>query len=442
MDVEMLARIQFAVTIGFHFLYPPLSIGLGLFLIILQYNYMKTGEKLWGNLTRFWIKIFALIFAVGVATGIVMEFQFGTNWERYSRFVGDVFGSPLAAEGVFAFFLESTFLGVLLFGWNKVKPRTHFISTIMVALGAHLSAFWIIVANSWMQTPAGYHIVGEGANMRAEITDFWAMVFNPSTIDRYTHTIVAAWLTGAFLFFAINAYYMLKNKHKDMARPSLKIATVIIVIASLLQLATGHSSSVGVAKNQPEKMAAFLGHFETRPAGIHLFGFADAEKEETWAIEIPGFISLLMYGDPSVPVKGLKEFPKENWPPVNLFVYQSYHWMVAIGMFFIAFGFFSLFVWKKYNFERPKWYLWIGVVSFILPQYANQVGWINAEVGRQPWIVYKILRTSEAFSTVVSSGEIWFSLIMFTLIYILMFILFAYILIKKIKQGPEPVSVN
>jgi len=223
MDVEMLARVQFAITVGFHFLYPPLSIGLSLFLIILQYNYIKTRQQLWANLVRFLIKIFALTFAVGVATGIVMEFEFGTNWERYSRFVGDVFGSPLAAEGVFAFFLESTFLGVLLFGWNKVKPRTHFISTIMVSLGAHLSAFWIIVANSWMQTPAGYKIVGEGASMRAEITDFWAMVFNPSTIDRYIHTIIAAWLTGAFLFFAINAYYMLKKRHIDMARPSFKI---------------------------------------------------------------------------------------------------------------------------------------------------------------------------------------------------------------------------
>lgn len=437
----MLARVQFAITAGFHFLYPPLSIGLSLFLIILQYKYIKTGDKIWGNLTRFWIKIFALTFAVGVASGIVLEFQFGTNWERYSRFVGDVFGSPLAAEGVLAFFLESTFLGVLLFGWNKVKPKTHFISTILVSVGAHLSAFWIIVANSWMQTPAGYKLVGEGINMRAEIVDFWAMVFNPSTIDRFTHTIVASWLTGAFLFFAINAFYVLRNRHKEIAIPSLKIATVIIVIASLLQLLTGHSSSVNVSKNQPEKMAAFLGHYETKPAGIHLIGYVDEKSEKTTALEIPGLTSFLIYGDPSVPLKGLKEFPRDEWPPINI-VYQSYHWMVAIGMFFIAYGFLSLFVWKKYNFEKPKWYLSIGVFSLILPQIANQIGWISAEVGRQPWIVYKMLRTSDAFSTVVTAGEVWSSLIMFTLIYTLLLALFVFLLVKKVKQGPEPVSTN
>jgi cytochrome d ubiquinol oxidase subunit I len=439
MDVELLSRIQFGLTAGFHFLYPPLSIGLGLFLIILEYMYIKTGDKMWENLTRFWVRIFALTFALGVATGVVLEFEFGTNWERYSRFVGDVFGSPLAAEGVFTFFLESTFLGILVFGWNKVSSKTHFVSTIMVTLGAHFSALWILVANSWQQTPAGYKIVTTNGFTRAEITDFWAMVFNPSTIERYTHVIISAWIAGAFLFLAVNAYFIYKKRHLNMAIPSMKIATILIVVASLLQLTTGHASAIGVGKYQPAKLAAFEGHWETGPADMSIIGWVDEDKEVTHGLKIPGMLSFLVDFNPSTPILGLKDVEKEFRPPVN-FVFQSYHIMISLGMFFILYGFILLYIWRKYNFMGPNWFMRFSIWVFILPQIAIQFGWISAEVGRQPWIVYNLLRTKDAFSSVLTAGEVWTSLILFTLIYLLLGTLYVYLFIKKVKHGPDEVT--
>src|SRR5579862_364717 len=257
MDVSVLtlSRIQFALTIMFHYLFPPLSIGLGGLLVIMEAMYLKTGDPHYEGMTKFWTKIFAVNFAMGVATGITMEFEFGTNWATYSRYVGDVFGSALAAEGIFAFFLESGFLAVLLFGWDKVSRKMHFFSTCMVCLGAHFSAVWIVVANSWMQTPAGYHIVGEGLHARAEVTDFWQVIFNPSMIERLAHTIVGAWSAGAFLVVSVSAWYLLKHKHVEFARASLGVGLTVGLIASLLQLVSGDSSARGVAKNQPAKLA-------------------------------------------------------------------------------------------------------------------------------------------------------------------------------------------
>src|SRR6187431_615048 len=253
MDVEILARIQFAFTIAFHYIYPPLSIGIGLIMVIMEGLYLKTGNKDYEILTRFWIKIFALTFGIGVATGIIMEFEFGTNWAVYSRYVGDIFGSALAAEGLFAFGLESTFLGILLFGWNRVKPWVHFISTLGVFLGSMFSAVWIVVANSWQQTPAGFHIVGEGLNARAEVTDFWAMVFNPSSVERLTHVWIGAILAGAFLVLSVNAYYIKKKKFLEIAIPGFKISLVVAVFFSLAQLLAGSKSAEGIAVNQPAK---------------------------------------------------------------------------------------------------------------------------------------------------------------------------------------------
>src|SRR5687768_6993298 len=250
MDVEILARVQFAFTIAFHYIYPPMSIGLGLLLVIFEGMYLKTGNKLYEQITRFWIKIFALIFGIGVATGIIMEFEFGTNWATYSKYVGDIFGSALAAEGIFAFALESGFLGVLIFGWNRVSSRVHFFSTLMVFLGSMFSAIWIVVANSWQQTPAGYHIVGEGMNARAEITDFWAMVFNPSSVDRLIHVWIGAFLAGAFLVLSVNAWYILKKRHLELAIPSFKIALIVATFFSIAQLFAGHRSAEVVAKYQ------------------------------------------------------------------------------------------------------------------------------------------------------------------------------------------------
>lgn len=440
METELLARIQFAFTIAFHYIYPPLSIGLGVMLVIMEGMYLRTKNKIYENITRFWIKIFALIFAMGVATGIVMEFEFGTNWATYSRFVGDVFGSALAAEGIFAFFLESGFLAILVFGWNKVSPKMHFFSTIMVAIGAMMSAVWIIVANSWQQTPAGYHLVNNGGVFRAEITDFWAMVFNPSSVERLLHTLSGAWLSGAFLVVSVSAFYILKNKHIDFAKKSIKLALALAVFASLFQLFTGHKSAMGVSVNQPAKLAAFEGHFETNPAPLYLFGWVNEQEQKVnMGIAIPGMLSYMIYGDAGKTVKGLNEFKPDERPPVNI-VFQSYHFMVAIGMLLIGISFLSLLLLYREKLYQKKWMLKILVISVLLPQAANQLGWISAEVGRQPWIVYNLLKTKDALSKSVSSGEVIFSLGLFTLIYVLLFILFIFLLDRKIKHGPENIT--
>lgn len=437
MDVEILSRIQFAFTIAFHYIYPPISIGLGVLLVVMEGMYLKTKNKIYESITRFWIKIFALVFAMGVATGIVMEFEFGTNWAAYSRFVGDVFGSALAAEGVFAFFLESGFLAILVFGWNRVSPKMHFFSTIMVSFGSMLSAVWIVVANSWMQTPAGFHIVDNAGFPRAEITNFWAMVFNPSSIDRLLHTLSGAWLTGAFLVLSVSAFYLLKNKHHNFSVKSIKIALSLAVFASLFQLFTGHHSAVGISVNQPAKLAAFEGHYNTSPAPLYLFGWVDSKnKNVKFGVAVPGMLSFLVHGDSKIPVTGLNDFKPEDRPPVNL-IFQSYHLMVAIGMLLIGISFLSLILLRKETLFKNKIMLKILIASVLLPQFANQLGWISAEVGRQPWIVYNLMRTKDALSKSVSSGEVLFSLILFTLIYALLFILFIFLLDRKIKHGPD-----
>jgi len=387
-------------------------------------------------MTRFWVKIFGLIFALGVASGIVLEFQFGTNWATYSRYVGDVFGSALAAEGVFAFFLESGFLAILLFGWDKVKPITHFVATILVALGAHFSAIWIIVANSWQQTPAGHHVVAFGDQTRAEILDFWQVVFNPSFLDRITHVYMGAWQAAAFFVLSVSAFYILKKKHIEFAKNSIRIALVIAVFASVMQLVTGHDSASTLAETQPAKLAAFEGHFpEKAPAGLYLFGWVDDEQEKTTGVQIPGLLSFLIDWDKKTPVTGLKAFAEEDRPPVNI-VFQSYHLMVAIGMLLILLSILGIFGWWRGNLFKNRLLLKIFVIAVILPQLANQLGWFSAEVGRQPWIVYGLLRTSEAMSVSVNSNQVLLSLILFGFIYLLLFILFIYLLNEKIKHGP------
>lgn len=438
MDAELLSRIQFGLTVGFHYLYPPMSIGLGLLLVAMEGMYLKTKNPVYERITKFWVKIFALIFALGVATGIVMEFQFGTNWSAYSRFVGDVFGSALAAEGIFAFFLESGFLALLVFGWDKVSPRMHFFSTMMVALGAHMSAVWIVIANSWQQTPAGHHIVGEGLTRRAEIIDFWELVFNPSSIERLTHVISGCWLAGAFLVLSVGAYYILKKRHIEEAKASIRIALILAIIASLYQLYTGHQSAIGVSKNQPAKLAAFEAHFDSLAVGdMYLFGWVNEEKQEVdFGVKIPGMLSFLLYGDFNKPVKGLNSIPPDERPPINI-VFQTYHIMVGLGFLMIFLSIAGAIQWIRGKLFHTKWLMRAFVFSVLLPHIANQLGWISAEVGRQPWIVYGLLKTSEGLSKNISAEQTLFSLISFTLIYLALFSLFIFLLNKKIMHGPE-----
>jgi len=437
MDVEILARIQFALTIMFHYIYPPLSIGLGLVLVIIEANYLRTGNSAYKEIARFWTKIFALTFAIGVATGIVMEFEFGTNWATYSRYVGDVFGSALAAEGVFAFFLESGFLALLLFGWDRVGPRLHFFATLMVCLGAHFSAIWIVVANSWMQTPAGYHIVGEGLLARAEITDFWAMVFNPSSVDRLVHVVIGAWLAGAFLVVSISAYYLLKKIHLEFARYSLKVGISVAAIAVCLQAISGDSSAKGVAVNQPAKLAAFEGIYKTqKEAPLTIFGIVDPKNEQiNYNISIPKMLSFLTFGDISSEITGLDKYPKKDWPNVAV-VFQTYHLMIAMWfcMFLTVLG--AIFFWWRHSLFEHRWMLRLLVISVFYPQIANQAGWVSAEMGRYPWIVQNHLRISEGLSKSVTASQVFWSIVMFTVVYAFLLVLFIYLLNEKIKHGP------
>ncbi|MDK3156737.1 cytochrome ubiquinol oxidase subunit I [Kamptonema cortianum] len=436
--MEILSRIQFAFTVSFHYLFPPLSIGLGVFMVITEGLWLKTRNNIYHQMARFYTKIFALTFAIGVASGIVLEFEFGTNWATYSRFVGDVFGSALAAEGIFAFFLESGFLAVLLFGWDKVRPWFHYFSTWMVCLGAHFSAVWIIVANSWMQTPAGYHIVGEGDTARAEIVDFWAMVFNPSSMDRLFHTLVGCWQAGAWMVISISAWYIFKNRHMEFATRSMKIALGMACVASLLQLYSGSRSADIVVEHQPAKLAAMEGVFTTAPyTPMYIFGWVDEKNEKVYGLSIPGGLSFLAYKDFKTPVAGFDTIPPEmGRPPVNI-VFQVYHLMIAIGMGLIGLSFFTVLAWWKGWLFKWKWLQLVLVASVLGPQIANQAGWYTAEIGRQPWIVYGLMKTSEGLSKVVKAEMVLFSLVLFTLIYLLLFAVFIYLLNEKIQHGPD-----
>ncbi len=436
MDVEILARVQFALTIMFHYIYPPLSIGLGLFIVIAEGIYIKTKDIAYLHISKFWTKVFALTFAIGVATGIVMEFEFGTNWSTYSRYVGDVFGSALAAEGVFAFFLESGFLAIVLFGWSRVRPSVHYFAQVMVALGAHFSAIWIIVANSWMQTPAGFHIAGEGVLARAEIVDFWAMVFNPSSMDRLIHSIIGAWLAGAFLVISISAYYLLKQMHLDFAKRSMRIALGIAFVSCILQVFSGHRSAQIVARYQPSKLAAIEGRFHTQKnAPLTLFGIVNTENERVdYEVSIPSLLSYLSFGDVNAEIAGLDKFPKKDWPKVAV-TFQTYHLMIAMWFAMILLCIAAVVFGLK-----NRWLLRALVASVLCPQIANQAGWVTAEMGRYPWIVWELLRISDGLSKVVTANQVLGSLIMFTILYFMLFLLFLYLLNDKIQHGPESSS--
>lgn len=437
MDVEILSRLQFALTIMFHYIYPPLSIGLGLILVIIEAKYLITKNSIYSQMAKFWTKVFALTFAIGVATGIVMEFEFGTNWATYSRYVGDVFGSALAAEGVFAFFLESGFLAILLFGWDKVGKYIHFFATLMVCLGAHFSAVWIIVANSWMQTPAGYHIVGEGITARAEIIDFWAMVFNPSSVDRLVHSIIGAWLAGAFLVISVSAYYLLKKRHLDFARRSMKSALIVAFCSLLLQLISGDSSAKGVARNQPAKLAAFEGLFQTKAdVPLTLFGLPNAtEGKMEYAVRIPHMLSWMMDKKSDELIAGLDQVPAKDWPRVSV-VFQTYRLMIAMWAMMLCSVGAAMYLWIRGRLVDSPWTLRLLVISVLFPQIANQAGWVSAEMGRYPWIVQGLLRISEGLSKSVIANQVLGSLIMFTLLYAFLLLLFLYLLREKVHHGP------
>jgi cytochrome d ubiquinol oxidase subunit I len=449
----LLSRIQFALTIMFHYLFPPLSIGLGVLLVLMEGTFLRTGDLRYHAMTRFWSRIFAVNFAMGVATGIVMEFQFGTNWAAYSRYVGDVFGSALAAEGIFAFFLESGFLAVLVFGWDRVSKGVHFLATLMVALGSIFSAVWIVVANSWQHTPAGFEV----QDGRAVILDFWGMVFNPSSMHRLVHVLLGAFILGAFFVMSISAWYVLRRRHLEFARRSFILAMLFGTVSTVAIGLSGHVQARTVAHTQPAKLAAFEGHFETKAAPLYLVGWPDRERKTVYGLAIPGMLSFLVSDDFNKPVVGLDHFPPEDQPPVFI-PFMSYHLMVGVAGVLLGLLALALFFWWRGSLFERRWLMALFVAAVLGPYLANQAGWVATETGRQPFVVYPEvewrsdtdpvmkttgdrpgLRTEHGLSSsrVVESGQVLFSIGMFSFIYLLLFAVWVFVLNSKIQHGPE-----
>jgi cytochrome d ubiquinol oxidase subunit I len=436
MSAETLARVQFAFTIGFHFIFVPVSVGLAVQLVIAERRYYKSALAIDKATSEMWKKIFAATFAIGVATGISMEFAFGANWANYSRFVGDIFGVPLVAEGLVAFFLESTFLGVLLFGRQRISKRLYYASVWIVAIGAHLSALWILIANSWMQTPAGY-VMSDKPGAIPRLDDFFAAALNPSTIPRFFHTVASLWVTGGFLVAGICAWYLLRGKHQWMVRRSLGAALAVALLGSLAMPLLGDRSAAVVGKYQPVKMAAFEGLWEDEAgAPLYLFGFVREADESTVGLKIPRMLSLLLYHDPNAKVEGLLDVPAADRPPVEI-TFQSYHIMVGLGMLMISIALLAMVQHLRGKLETSRWLLWLLVAAIPLPFIAIISGWVAAEVGRQPWIVQGLMRTKDAISPTVSRNELLVSLAIFATIYALLFVAWARIVLGIIKKGPE-----
>jgi cytochrome d ubiquinol oxidase subunit I len=432
MSPVFLARLQFGFTAGFHFLFPPTTLGLSLIILILESLYIRKKSEIYKDVSNFLIRILGIVFVMGVATGIALEFAFGNNWSGYSRMVGDIFGAPLAAEGVLSFFLESVFIGILVFGRRRVSPKMYRLSAFLVFFGAHLSGLWIIIANSWMQTPAGFRMEAG----RAILTNFFQAAFNPSTVIRFVHTILGGWITGALVAAGIAAWHLLKNRAREKAALLLRTSMAVFIVTAILQLGSGHLHSIQVTRTQPEKMAAFEALWQTRThAPFTVFGIPDEKNERTHlAVRIPGFLSFLVGLDADTKVLGLNEFPANERPPV-LLPFAGYHLMILFGLLFIAMSVWGAILLARKKLGESRAYLKLIILAIPLPYLANELGWIAAEVGRQPWAVYRVLRTADAASKVVPAGNILFSLVIFAAIYALIAAAGLSILLKLVREG-------
>ena len=440
MSVEDLHRIQFALTVSFHFIFPPLSLGVGLILIIFGIKSVRTKDPKWRQLSTFWVKIYGLIFSLGIATGIVQEFEFGTNWSRYSRFVGNIFGSLLAAEGIFAFMLEGGFLGLMLFGGTRLGNRMWLFATTMVVTGATFSAFWIVMANSWMQTPQGFEVRDVGRGPQAFMTSFSDVVFTPSFSARILHVIAASWMVGSSLVLSVGAYYLLKKRHVELAKTMIRVALPVFAVVALLQVAVfGANQATQVARDQPAKLAAMEGLYQTEScAPMFLLGWTNPDEEKTTGLHIPCLLSLLTTKSFDAPVTGLEATPRDDWPNVSL-VFQVYHVMINLGMLFVLIGLTAcgFWIWKRKIWDQ-RWLLWVLVSSVVLTEIATIAGWWTAEFSRQPWIVWQVLRTEDAYSPNVTFAQVVFSIAMFVVLYIVVFIVFLRLLDRRITEGPPP----
>ncbi len=435
MDILMLSRIQFAATAAFHFIFVPLTLGLSWLVAYMEWRYVKTDDPVYLRMTRFWGKLFLINFALGVVTGIAMEFQFGMNWAEYSRYVGDIFGAPLAIEATLAFFLESTFIGVWIFGWNRISKKLHAVSITIVAFATNLSALWILLANGWQQHPVGYVI----NNGRAEMVDFMALFTNPNGLGKFFHTVFAGYVIGAFFVMAVSAYHIRRKNEILLFKKSFLYSSVFALVSSLLVIISGDMHAVVVAKTQPAKFAAMESQWDTRKnASYSLMIVPDPanEKNSVEALSIPGGLSLLAYQDSNAEVKGLKEFKKEDRPPVMM-TFLNFRIMAALGFLFLIASVAAVFLSMRDKLEHHPSLLRLILFMLPLPYIAGQAGWIVAEVGRQPWIVYGLLRTSEGVSKSIALSQVYLSLGGFVLLYGTLAAVDVYLLAKFARKGPD-----
>jgi cytochrome d ubiquinol oxidase subunit I len=440
-DALIVGRFQFAFTIMYHYLFPQLTMGLALLIVILKGLSLWKKNERHNHGARFWAKIFAVNFAMGVVTGIPMEFQFGTNWAKFSTFAGGVIGQTLAMEGVFAFFLESSFLGLFLFGEKRLGQIGHFFSAVMVFLGSWISGYLIIATNAWMQHPVAYVVASDGS---VQLSSFWGLLFNPWVGWQYAHNMLGAVITSAFVMSAVGAYYLLANRDIDYGKIFLRLGVITGLIASVLvAFPTGDGQGKNVAKHQPVTLAAMEGLFATKEgAELILIGQPDMDKLKIDnPIHIPKMLSFLTYFRWEAEMKGLDAFPRENWPDNIPLLYYSYHIMVGLGTIFIAIMAASVFLLWKRRLYSARWMLWVLMLSFPFPYIANTTGWMTAELGRQPWLVYGLMRTAEGISPTVSAGNSLFTLLGFMGMYMLLGLLFLFLVMREVFRGPTH-SVN
>jgi cytochrome bd ubiquinol oxidase subunit I len=436
MDTILLSRLQFAVATMFHFIFVPLTLGLSVLVAIMETRYVRTGDETYKRMAKFWGKLFLINFALGVVTGITLEFQFGTNWSRYSRYVGDIFGSLLAIEATLAFFLESTFIAVWIFGWNKLSPKVHALAIWIVAIASNVSAYWILVANAWMQKPVGYVI----RNNRAELTDFMAVITSDFARVTFVHTVAGAFLLAGFFVMGISSYHLLRKNETEFFSRSFRMGAICALICSLLEVWTGHYSGTLVSKYQPSKLAAMEAIWETEEnPEMHLILIPD-EKNERNRIEwlgIPNILKWMAYSEGHTQFKGLKSFSRDQRPPVAL-TYYSFRIMVGLGFLFVLLS--GLAWWKRKRIMESPGLMRMLLYSIPLPYLAIELGWIVTEVGRQPWIVYGIMKTKAAVSPIAVS-QVATSLVAFILVYTLLGAADIYLLIKYARKGPDPETV-
>jgi cytochrome d ubiquinol oxidase subunit I len=431
-------RLHFAFTVTFHYIFPQLTMGLALLIFILKTLALRTGNDLYNRAARFWARIFGISFALGVVTGIPMEFQFGTNWSEFSRAAGGVIGQTLAMEGVFSFFLESSFLGLFLFGEKRLGPRGHWFSSLMMFLGSWLSGYLIVATDAWMQHPVGYSLASDGT---FGLQSFWGLVLNPWALWQYAHTMLGAVQTGCFVMAAIGAYYLLSGVHVEQGKLFVRTAVIVGVIAACMQLSpTGDKQGLMISRYQKPTLAAMEGLFETQEgAPLAILGQPDVKNQRLDnPIVVPDALSFLTYRVWSAKVDGLDSFPRSDWPDNIELLYFSYHIMVGLGTVFIAI--LVIAAWKLFRgtLYGSKIMLWMLMLALPFPFIANTAGWVTAEVGRQPWLIYGLMRTSAGVSPLVSAGSAWFTLIGFLGMYMVLGILFLYLVYREIDRGPAP----